>query len=110
MYYALRLARKGKAKTALETAKEADRYLTERTYYRFLNEIMAVGGHWFKSVEVETRQLMKAKADLMVGKGGLIKKNLGRVLDKPGRVGEFLVTHFFNAAFCIHHPQKKMWL
>ena len=46
------------ATESLEAASDANRYLAERTYYRFVNEIIAVGEYWFESIELETNRLM----------------------------------------------------
>jgi len=47
IFYTLKSAKKEKSKSALEATKDADCYLRDRTYYRFFNEIMTVGGYWF---------------------------------------------------------------
>lgn len=105
MFYALRLAKKEKSKSAIEAAKDADCYLRERTYYRFFNEIMAVGGYWFESVEEEPTQLIKAKADIMDAYGGKVSRCFGKLFSKSGRVSGYVLTHYFNAAFCLRRPK-----
>jgi len=105
LFYATRLARKKKGITALQTAIDSDRYLYERTYYRFINEIEAIAGYWFESKGVETSQFIQAKADLSKSKGGIVGRSIGRILDQPGKVTEFIVTHLLNAAFCFKFPK-----
>lgn len=107
MCYTFRVAKKEKSKTALETAKGRDSYLREKTFYRFFNEIMALGGYWFESVEVETSRLIKAKADIMDAYGGKVSRRFGKLFGKSGRVSSFLVTHFVNAAFSLRRPKNN---
>lgn len=106
-FYAIRLAGKDKSKTALEAANDADSYLKEKTYYRFINEIMAVGGYWFESVEVETSQMISAKADIMNAYGGKVSRQFGKLFRKPGRISNFVITHFHNAVFCLRRPRNN---
>jgi len=105
--YALRLGKKEKSKPALEAAKDADCYLRGRTYYRFFNEIIAVGGYWFESVEGETSQLIKAKADIMDAYGGKVSRRFGKLFGKSGRVSGFVITHYLNAAFCLRRRKNN---
>ena len=106
IWYALRLARKGENNSAREAASEADRYLREQTYYRFINEVIAVGEHWFESVALETNRMIEAKADMMRTNGGPVTRYLGNRIRQPGRVVCFSITHFHNAAFCLRRPRK----
>lgn len=108
IFYFIRLARKQKGITSLQAAINSDRYLREQTCYRFMNEIEAVAGHWFESNEMKTAHYIQAKADLYQAKGGVVGRTMGRILDKPGNVITFLITHFLNAAFCFKSPKKDL--
>ncbi len=68
---------------------------------------MAVGGYWFESVEVETSQLIKAKADLMDAYRGKISRCFDKLFAKSVRVSGFVLTHFFNAAFCLRRLKNN---
>ena len=92
----------------MERATDLDRYLREKTYYRFINEITSVSKHYFETCEIETDALIRAKIDmLMVGKGtgGARLGTLMKVLD--GNKLHSCVTHLYNAAFCMRNPRKE---
>ena len=46
--------------------------------------------------------------DRYQAKGGVVGRTMGRILDKPGNVITFLITHFLNAAFCFKSPKKDL--
>ena len=71
------------------------------------NEIMAVVGYWFESVEEEPIQLIKAKADIMDAYGGKVSRRFGKLLGKSGRVSGFVLTHYLNATFCLRCPKNN---
>jgi SAM-dependent methyltransferase len=93
--------------SAMSTAVSQDEFLRERTYYRFMNEIMSVGRHYFGTCTVETGQVIRAKLDLLALSPSPTRRTIARLLRRAeGPLLDYLVTHFFNAALCLRDPRK----
>ncbi|HEY3268685.1 MAG TPA: class I SAM-dependent methyltransferase [Armatimonadota bacterium] len=105
MFYALRLRPRLCGESALEAALRWDDYLTEKTYYRFMNEIRSVFQGRFASVELETSDFIAAKLDMLSESGNPRHRVLARIL-RPlcGKVAGSLVTYLMNACFCARQP------
>ncbi|MGA1844473.1 MAG: class I SAM-dependent methyltransferase [bacterium] len=107
IFYALRLRPRLPDCTAEETAYRQDRYLTECTYYRFMNEFVSLATYYFDSCSNETDHLIRAKADLLYADRNPARRWLGgMVRSLEGRPLTLLVTHLMDAAFCMTHPRK----
>jgi SAM-dependent methyltransferase len=94
-------------RTTLATAIAQDGYLREETFYRFMNEITAVSTYYFETCEIETKELVKAKIDLLSADGGGTRPKVAAVmkfLDGSSRLS-FCVTHLLNAALCMRNPK-----
>ncbi|MGH2351518.1 MAG: class I SAM-dependent methyltransferase, partial [Chloroflexota bacterium] len=108
LFYALGLRPTLPGSSALETARSQDAYLRDRTYYRFVNEVLAVAAHHFESCEIETGQFIQAKLDLLATSDRQAARWAGSALRLlHGQVLDNLVTYLFNAAFCLRRPRAK---
>jgi len=107
LFYALRLRPRLHDCTAKETALRQDRYLSECTYYRFMNEIRSLAAYYFDSCRSETAQLIRAKADLLNADLNPARRWLGAMVRSfEGMPFTFLVTHLIDTAFCMAGPHK----
>lgn len=107
-FYTLRLRPKSRGSSSLETAIHQDLYLKEKTFYRFLNEILSLSAHHFQSCKCETDLLMLAKLDLMKIDKNLITHWLGSLIHLfNGSYLNLIATHFIDAAFCMSYPKFK---
>ena len=104
---AIGVMRRQPGRTARQTAIFQDRYLRDETYYRFLNEITNVGGAHFTTVELDTGDLIAAKAELLRAANGTRPQLVGRALTAlAGPSLNAAVTHLFNAAFVLRGPRR----
>ncbi|MGA1794319.1 MAG: class I SAM-dependent methyltransferase [bacterium] len=107
LFYALRLRPRLAHCTAEQTAHRQDRYLSECTYYRFMNEIVSLADYYFDSCRNETDLLIRAKADLLNADRTTARRWLGAMVRSlEGSPLTFLVTHLIDAAFCMTNPHK----
>jgi len=98
-----------KKDSGLETAIFQDRYLREETYYRFMNEAVSVSKYYFEACTIETEALIRAKIDLLTANDKTSKAWLGSLLQfVDGDKLRWLVTNFYNAAFCMSNPRKDV--
>ena len=95
-------------RSSFDNAVDQDRYLREHTFYRFMNEVMAVSDRYFENTEVETTALVQAKIDLMGSTGSGTRAMVAGVMRSLERGGllSTCVTHMLNAAFCMRVPRK----
>ena len=106
LFGALGLLKK-KGRSDLERAVQADRYLRDETYYRFVNEIASVSRYYFESCEVDTGALVRAKIDLLMADKGTGGARLGTLMQLvDGDKLHACVTHLVNAAFRMRNPRK----
>ena len=77
IFYALRIRPRVNGLSALETATYWGKYLRERTYYRFFNEIVGLAEFYFNSCEIDTGEFVRAKIDLLKGDRNFLKCSLG---------------------------------
>jgi hypothetical protein len=90
-------------------ARVREAFLTNRTFYRFMNEVTSVGTHYFERCDVETDAFLRAKIDLMLASPRPAASRLGsmlRLLERSGRASS-VVTHLVNAAFCMSSPRSE---
>ena len=93
--------------SALKMARMQDQILREQVYYRFMNEIENVAKEYFESLEIKTDRLVRAKLDMMAIDRNPVKRCVASLLPRcEGRLMNYLVTHFYNAAFQMKHPRK----
>lgn len=105
--YALGIRKKTQGCSAMETAVIKDKYLQEKTYYRFMNEVQNVSKYFFGKCELETNMFVRSKLDLMSVDQKLSKRRLGNVIHLfEGSMLDYIVTNFINAAFCMREPRK----
>jgi SAM-dependent methyltransferase len=105
--HALGLGRRGNGESAREAAVRGDAYLRDKTYYRFINEIMGVSHHYFGSCELETGEFVRAKIDLLKNGRSVLRRLLGRLVGYlDGGLVSGVVTYCVNAAFCMQRPRK----
>ena len=105
-FYALGLRAKSRGCSSLETAIHQDMYLKEKTFYRFLNEIISLSALYFESCKCETDLLIRAKLDLMKIDRNIINCGLGSFIRLfEGNYLSFLVTHVIDSAFCMTYPK-----
>ncbi|HEX2034098.1 MAG TPA: class I SAM-dependent methyltransferase [Chloroflexota bacterium] len=109
LFYALGLRPTLAGSSARLTAISQDAFLRDRTYYRFVNEVRAIGSYHFHACELETGAFVQAKLDLLSAAGGRLGPGLGaalqRVRDARPELVDGLVTYLFNAAFCMRRPR-----
>lgn len=106
-FYATGIRPKLPSSSSLTTAVSQDDYLRNRTYYRFMNEVESLGRHYFHSLSLETGGVIRAKRDLLTASERPSNRWLGALLRRmEGPALEYLVTHYYNAAFCMSHPRK----
>ena len=106
-FYAAGLRPRLPGASALGTAVSQDEFLRNRTYYRFINEVVAVGRHHFGSCAIETDQVIRAKVDLLETSAGVRRRIVGSVLRRAeGPLLSALATYLYNAAFCFVGPTK----
>jgi SAM-dependent methyltransferase len=106
--YALGLRPKLPGASARATALSQDVFLRERTFYRFVNEVLAVAGHYFGACEIETGHFIAAKRDLLAVSRRRTSRWLAALLRRAeGATMDYLVTYGFNAAFCMKHPRPR---
>ncbi len=103
-FYGLGLRPRLAGASALETARAQDAYLTERVFYRFLNEVVMLAGHHFGSCQTETALWLRAKLDLLGARGGAAGAGVTLLRPLAGATLAAAVTHLFNAAFCLRAP------
>jgi len=107
LFYTLGLRPRSKGMSALQTAVKQDRYLKERTFYRFMNEILSLFEFHFQYFECETDLLIRSKLDMMEIDKNPINRWFGALLGHlKGNVFYSIVTHFVNAAFYLSYPKK----
>jgi len=109
LFYALRLRPRLRDCTVTETALRQDRYLSECTYYRFMNEIRSIAAYYFDSCRNETGHLIRAKADLLLADRNPARRLLGAMVRSlEGKTLIFVATHLIDAAFCMARPYKEI--
>jgi SAM-dependent methyltransferase len=107
-FYAMGLGSKSKGISSLETAINQDLYLQEKTFYRFLNEILTISDLHFQSFKCETDLLVRAKLDLMENDKNPVKHLSGSFIRLfNGNFVSFLATYFIDAAFCMSYPRGR---
>ena len=95
--------------TASENARAWDAYLRDHTYFRFINEITHVALHYFEQVDVDTRQLVTAKIDLLSASPSRRDALLAGIMRRLDVDGGFsvAVTVLLNAALRITRPRAS---
>ncbi len=91
-------------------AQVRDKFLTEKTFYRFMNEITSVATHYFATCDVETDAFLRAKIDLLRASSSTRATRVAGMLETLDRNGMLssAVTHLANAAFCMTGPTKPV--
>ena len=112
LFYALGFGKRNKNNTSpLQRAIGKDKYLKDCTYYRFMNEIIAVGETYFESVELETNDFLDSKLDLLKNSPSKINHMLCSVINKtPRSLRGSLLTHLITATFCFRTPKKNSYI
>ena len=108
LFYTLGIRSKSKGMSAMETAIKQDLYLKERTFYRFMNEILSLFAFHFGSFQCETDVLINSKLDLMKIDKNPMNRWFGAFLGHLRGNGFYsLVTHLVNSAFYMSYPKKN---
>ncbi|MDJ0704395.1 MAG: class I SAM-dependent methyltransferase [Leptolyngbyaceae cyanobacterium MO_188.B28] len=108
LFYALGLGKRDKNTSPLQRAIYRDRYLKDCTYYRFMNEIIAVGEAYFESVELEANDFLQSKLDLLKNSPRTIDHMLFSLINKTARsLRESLLIYLIDAPFCFRTPKKN---
>lgn len=107
-FYILRLRPKSRGSSSLETAEQQNLYLKERTFYRFLNEILSLSSRHFESCKCESGLLIRAKLDIMKIDKDIINHWLGSFIRLfEGNYLSLLATHLIDAAYCMAYPKGR---
>src|SRR5690606_18672931 len=107
LWYASRLRPRIEGKSAAETAAIKDAYLPDHSYYRFLNEFMAVGEHYFQDFEVDTYTTIKTKVDLLAESGSASKQWLAQMVNAiPKPLLEGAVSYLINTTLIFSNPRQ----
>ena len=93
-------------RSALDSAVSRDAYLRDQCFHRSMKEVLRIGKTYFKSVELDTGGLIRAKLDMMAVDNSAAHRWLARLI-KPllGNKAEFLVTYLRDAAFMFNNPK-----
>jgi SAM-dependent methyltransferase len=106
-FYTLGLRPKSRGNSSLETAIHQDLYLKEKTFYRFLNEILSLSARHFQLCKCETGLLLRAKLDLMKIDKNFINHWFGFFINLfEGNYLSHIATHLIDAAFCMAYPKS----
>jgi SAM-dependent methyltransferase len=107
----LGLGRLQEGMTAEQSAAHNDQYLATETYYRFLNEILAVGDYYFKECTMDTSALIAARLEAAARENGgsrhvktRIKAAIPHLIQQT--LGEAVATSLLGGAFLMRAPRK----
>ena len=94
--------------SALQVALVREAFLRDKTFYRFMNEIISVAEYYFESARVETAAFLQAKLDLMDAEPGSRRAWIAAVVRRleRRRVVSPAITYLANAALCMRNPRK----
>lgn len=103
----LRVGRRFPGMTARESAAEWDDRLRQFTFYRFMNEIVALLDHYYERHTVDAAGYVQAKLDLLRASSRRVNR-LAATMVTPlqGPTLDALVTHGFMGVFQATNPRE----
>ncbi len=103
----LRIGRRFPGMTTRESAAEWDARLRDYTFYRFMNEVQSLLGHYFARTQLDASGYIRAKLDLLATSprwGARAVAAVGRRLQGPAL--DAVVTHGFMGVFVATGPRS----
>lgn len=108
LWYILHLRPHLEGKSAAETATIKNEYLQNNTYYRFLNEFMSVGEHYFQDFEIDTYNTLKTKLDLLSQSGSAPRRWLAQTINTiPASFLNGVISHLVNITLIFSNPRHS---
>lgn len=102
----LRIGRRFEGMTNGQSAAEWDDRLRQYTFYRFMNEIMALLDHYYGSSTVDAAGYIRAKRDLLAASDRWSRRLAGKVAGAlEGPTLDAIVTHGFMGVFKASSPR-----
>ncbi len=107
IFFALRLRPRKSNRTPLESAEHWDKYLTNHTFYRLMNEIHTLADHYFEAHSEEADDYVRARLDMWENRhDSRWRQTLARMIAPlRGRTMSHIVNNYWCGVFVIERPK-----